>query len=131
MGFFAPIRKVSISRPRKNGFNCNFTVYLVAYTSIEPCWSAAAATAGSQNDLQPGEVLRGFSYIHITQRALRGWWRILAILLKFTDFTLPYAELVEKAIYAKSFEIRQFVDELFTIKKLMVPDAIFKMNISL
>ena len=50
----------------------------------------------------------------------------MAISLKFTGFTFPYAELVEESICAKSFEIRQSVDELFTIKKLTVPDAIFK-----
>ena len=117
------MRKVAISRLRKNGFNFHFTVYLVAYTGIEPCWSAAATTAGSQNDLQPGAIPKGFSYIHVTFSALRGWSRIMAILLKFTDFTLSYAELVEELICAKSFVIRQSVDELFTIKKLMVPDA--------
>ena len=120
------MRKVSISRLRKNGFNCNFAVYLVAYTGIEPCWSAAATTASSQNDLGPDAIPKGFSYIHVTLRALRRWSRILAILLKFTDFTLSYVELVEELICAKSFEIRQSVDELFTIKKLTVPDAIFK-----
>ena len=99
------MRKVSSSRLRKNGFNCNFTAYLVAYTGIEPCWSAAATTAGSQNDLQLGAVPKGFSYIYVTLGTLRGWLRIMAILLIFADFTLPYAQLVEELICAKSFEI--------------------------
>ena len=107
---------MSISRLRTNGFNFNFTVYLVAYAGIEPCWSAAATTAGSQHDLQPGAIPKGFSYIHVTLSALRGWSQIMAILLKCTDFTLSYAELVEDLIYPNSFVIRQSVDELFTIK---------------
>ena len=76
--------------------------------------------------MQPGASPKGFSYFHVTLSVWRGWSRIMAILLKFTDFTLPYAELVEESNCAKIFEIGQSVHELFTIKKLIVPDVLFK-----